>query len=68
VLTEDGSYYRVIAAAMGASEGSVRNALEDTEEPGTPTVLMLTSRRIRRAWSNARWREVSAEEDCPATI
>ena len=38
-LREDGSSYRAIAAATGVSEGSVRNALKDTdtEELGAPT-------------------------------
>ena len=38
-LREDGASYRAIAAATGVSEGSVRNALKDTdtEEPGAPT-------------------------------
>ena len=38
-LREDGSSYRAIAAATGVSEGSVRNALTDTdtEQSGAPT-------------------------------
>jgi transposase len=70
-LREDGSSYRAIAAATGVSEGSVRNALKDTD----------TEERCAPAGSDAHLPpepeiavergveiEVRAEQDCPATI
>jgi hypothetical protein len=67
-LREDGSSYRAIAAA---TEGSVRNALKDTdtEELGAPTgsdahlppePKIAVEREVEK--------EVRAEENCPATI
>jgi prepilin-type processing-associated H-X9-DG protein len=70
-MREDGASYRAIAAAAGVSEGSVRNALKDTdtEEPGAPTgsdAHLRTEPEIeveREAGT-----ELRAEQDCPATI
>jgi prepilin-type processing-associated H-X9-DG protein len=70
-LREDGTSYRAIAAATGVSEGSVRNALKDTdtEEPGAPTgsdahlppePQIAVEREVEI--------EVRAEQDCPATV
>ena len=57
-LRKDGASYRAIAAATGVSEGSVRNALNDTdtEEASAPTGWMLTCRQNRRSRSNPRSR------------
>ena len=70
-LREDGSSYRAIAAAAGVSEGSVRNALKDTdtEEPCAP----IGSDAHRRTEPEIEVEreveiEVRTEEDCPATI
>ena len=66
-LREDGSSYRAIAAAAGVSEGSVRNALTDTdtEEPCAPTG---SDADLRTEPGIEVEIEVRAEEDCPATI
>ena len=72
-LREDGASYRAIAAATGVSEGSVRNALTDTdtdtEEPGAPTGsdAHLPDGTAERGRARVEI-EVSAEQDCPATI
>jgi transposase-like protein len=70
-LREDGSSYRAIAAATGVSEGSVGNALKDTdtEEPGAPTgsdAHLPPEPEI--AVERGVEIEVRAEEDCPATV
>ena len=70
-LREDGSSYRAIAAAAGVSEGSVRNALKDTdtEEPGAPRGC---DAHLRTEPEIEVEREVEIEvragEDCAATI
>ncbi|HEV7453520.1 MAG TPA: hypothetical protein VGO16_19515 [Pseudonocardiaceae bacterium] len=69
-LREDGSSYRAIAAAAGVSEGSVRNALKDTdtEESGAPAgsdVHLPPEPQI--AVERQVGIEVRAEQDCPVT-
>ena len=76
-LREDGASYRAIVAAAGVSEGSVRNALTDTdtdtEEPCAPTGSDADRRtepeiEVEREVEREVEIEVRAEEDCPATI
>ena len=70
-LREDGASYRAIAAATGVSEGSVRNALKDTdtEEPGAPTGLDAHLPPEPQIAAEPEVEiEVRAEQDCPATI
>jgi prepilin-type processing-associated H-X9-DG protein len=70
-LRGDGSSYRAIAAAAGVSEGSVRNALKDTdtEEPCAP-IGADAHRRTEPEIGVEREVEIEVrtEEDCPATI
>ena len=70
-LREDGASYRAIAAAAGVSEGSVRNALTDTdtEEPCAP-IGADAHRRTEPEIEVEREVEIEVrtEEDCPATI
>jgi prepilin-type processing-associated H-X9-DG protein len=70
-LRESGASYRAIAAGIGVSEGSVRNALKgtDTEEPGAPTGL---DPRLQPERETGVEREVGievkAERDCPTAV
>ena len=70
-LRAGGASYRGIAADTGVSVGSVRNALKDTDtvEPGAPTgsdAHLPPEPQI--AVEPEVEIEVSAEQDCPATI
>ena len=70
-LREDGSSYRAIAAAAGVSEGSVRNALKDTdtEEPCAPIGSDAHRRKEPEIEVEREVEiEVRTKEDCPATI
>jgi transposase len=70
-LRKDGASYRAIAAATGVSEGSVRNALNDTdtEEASAPTGLDAhLPPEPQIAVEPEVEIEVRAEQDCPATI
>jgi transposase len=74
-LREDGASYRAIVAAAGVSEGSVRNALKDTdtEEPCAPIGSDAHRRtepeiEVEREVEREVEIEVRTEEDCPATI
>jgi len=70
-LRKDGASYRAIAAATGVSEGSVRNALNDTdtEEASAPTGLDAhLPPEPQIAVKPEVEIEVRAEQDCPATI
>jgi prepilin-type processing-associated H-X9-DG protein len=70
-LREDGSSYRAIAAATAVSEGSVRNALTDTdtEQSGAPTGLDAhLPPEPQIAVERGVEIEVRAEQDGPATM
>jgi prepilin-type processing-associated H-X9-DG protein len=70
-LRESGESYRAIAAGTGVSEGSVRNALKDTdaEEPGALTGLDARLQPERESGVEREVGiEVKAEQDCPTAV